>query len=307
MAGNDVVQITTPEVVGVELIKRGWHQGSLLEATSAQMSWLALSDQQKISEEQSSSGSTTSLENWILRHEVLDANDALIVASQTCDIQRSSQQEPYVEVIRGYWTSDRSVMHQAGKNSSRLFLIQRRFSSEGREEALIADAIIRIQIEKVALLLLTPKSSFKENDRITPHKFSEWLARRYNRPAIPDAIVNAVQKPVVKAVDKLPTAHGFHRILDGIDEILFIPRNDNVPFQVDMVFIRDERSDVPHVSDEDAAKLGDWIANVLQNNGEAELTNWEILSRKEISVYDYSNAYEFPLDYYTSWDESIES
>ncbi|HET7637160.1 MAG TPA: hypothetical protein VFK47_00325, partial [Ktedonobacteraceae bacterium] len=136
---------------------------------------------------------------------------------------------------------------------------------------------------------------------------SEWLAKRYNRPAIPDAIVNAVQKPVVKAIDKLPTAHGFHRILDGIDELLFIPRNDNVPFQVDMVFIRDERSDVPHVSDEDAAKLGDWIANVLQKSGEAELTNWEILSRKEISVYDYSNAYELPLDYYTSWDESMES
>lgn len=300
------MQVIGPEVVGVVLIQQGWCQGSLLEAAPAPKSWLALNDQQE-STQKGPNTTSTSPGIWILRQVLLDVEDVLIVASQTCDIQRSSEQEPYIEVIRGFWTSDRGTIHQAGKNSSRLFLMQRRQDSDGKEKALIADATVRIQIEKAALLTLTPRSSFKENDRITSYKFSEWLAKRYNRPAIPDAIVNAVQKPVVKAIDKLPTAHGFHRILDGIDELLFIPRNDNVPFQVDMVFIRDERSDVPHVSDEDAAKLGGWIANVLQKSGEAELTNWEILSRKEISVYDYSNAYELPLDYYTSWDESMES
>jgi len=302
-----VVRVIRPEVVGVVLIQRGWRQGSLLEAASAPKPWLALSDHQENTQEgRDSSSATTSPSVWILRQALLDAEDVLIVASQTCDIQRSSEQEPYIEVIRGYWTSDQGTMHQAGKNSSRLFLMQRRQGSDGKEEALIADATVRIQIEKAVLLTFTPRSSFKENDQVTPYKFSEWLARRYNRPALPDAIVNAIQKPVVKAVDKLPTVHGLHRVLDGIDEILFIPRNDNVPFQVDMVFIRDERSDAPHVSDEDAARLGDWIANVLQRSKEAELTNWEILSRKEISVYDYSNAYELPLDYYTSWDESTE-
>jgi len=100
--------------------------------------------------------------------------------------------------------------------------------------------------------------------------------------------------------------HRLHSVLDGIDEILFVPRNDSVPFLIDIIFIRDERSDAPQVNDEDAARLGDWIANVLQRGKEAELIHWEMLSRKEISVYDYSNAYELPLDYYTSWDESTE-
>jgi hypothetical protein len=269
---------------------------------------LALSNQHTGSEEfQFSPDSITSLDTWILHHEVLDANDILIVSSQTCDIQRSSQHEPYVEVIRGYWTFDQNIMHQAGKNSSRLFLMRRRLDSESREKALIADAVTRIQIEKMSLLLFTPQSAFRENDRITPRKFSEWLARRYNRPVLPDAIVNAIQKPVVKAIDRLPVAHNLHRVLDGIDELLFLLRNDSVPFQVDMIFLRDERSDAPVVSDEDAARLGGWIADVLQKGKEAELTNWEILSRKEISVYDYSNAYELPLDYYTSWDDSIGS
>ena len=262
------MQVIRPEVVGVVLIQRGWCQGSLLDAISAPKSWLTLSNHQENTQE----GKETS----------------------------SPIGSP------GYWTSDRNVMHQAGKNSSRVFLMQRRLCSDGREEALIADATVHIQIEKVAFLTLTPQSGFKENDKITPRKFSEWLARRYNRPALPDTIVNAIQKPVVKAIDRLPTSDRLHSILDGIDEILFVPRNDSVPFLIDIIFIRDERSDAPQVNDEDAARLGDWIANVLQRGKEAELIHWEMLSRKEISVYDYSNAYELPLDYYTSWDESTE-
>lgn len=301
------MHVIRPEVVGVVLIQRGWRQGSLLEASSASKSWLALNDHQEITQEgQGSSDTTASPGIWILRQALLNAEDVLIVASQTCDIQRSFEQEPYIEVIRGYRTSDRSIMHQAGKNSSRLFLMQRRPGNDGKEEALIADATVRIQIEKAAFLTLTPQSSFKENDQITPYKFSEWLARRYNRPALPDAIVNAIQKPVVKAIDKLPAVHGLHHIFDGIDEILFFLHNDDMPFQVDMIFLRDERNDAPYVSDEDAARLGGWMANTLQTGNKAELMHWEILSRKEISVYDYSNAYELPLDYYTAWNESTE-
>jgi hypothetical protein len=286
------------------LIQQGWCQGSWLEAASAPRLWLALRNHQ---EEQNPSRASVSQDVWILQQALLGAEDILIVASHTCDIQRSAGQEPYIEVIRGFWTSDRAIMHHAGKNSSRLFLIQRRSGRDEREEALIADATTHIQIEKAAFLAFAPQSCFKENDRSTPRKFSEWLARRYDRPALPDAIVNAIQKPVVKGIDKLSASHSLHRILDGIDEILFIPVNENVPFQVDMVFIRDERSDAPQVSDEDAARLGNWIAEVLQKGKEAELTHWEILSRKEINVYDYSNAFELPLDYYTAWDDSAES
>jgi hypothetical protein len=308
MARNEGVQIIRPEVVGAALIQRGWRQGSLLETASAPKSWLTLSHQAEIPrEEQDSSSNPTPPGNWNLHHEMLNSNDVLIVASQTCDIQKSSMQEPYIEVIRGFWTSDRSIMHQAGKNSSRLFLMQSRTRSSESKDALVADATVRIQIEKAALLALTPQYGFKENDKVTSAKFSNWLARRYNRPALPDAIVDAIQKPIVKAIDKLPASHNLHPVLDGIDEILFFLRNDSVPFQVDMIFLRDERNDAPYVNDEDAARLGGWIANTLLKGNEAELMDWEILSRKEISVYNYGNAYELPLDYYSSWDESTES
>ncbi len=87
-----------------------------------------------------------------------------------------------------------------------------------------------------------PKDGFRENDKVTPRKFSNWLAKRYNRPALPDDIVNAIQKPIVKAIDKLPQAHHLHQVLDGIDELLFFLRNDAVPFQIEMIFLRDERT-----------------------------------------------------------------
>lgn len=304
MAGTKAVPEIGPEAVGSKLIQQGWCQGSWLEAASAPRLWLGLRNHQ---EGQNPSSASVSQHVWIIQQALLAVEDILIVASQTCDILRSAGQEPYIEVIRGFWTSDRALMHQAGKNSSRLFLIQRRPGSDEREEALVADATIHIQIEKAAFLAFTPRSSFKENDRVTPRKFSEWLARRYDRPALPDAIVNAIQKPVVKGIGNLSTSHSLHHILDGIDEILFLTVNENVPFLVDMVFIRDERSDAPQISEEDAARLGNWIAEVLQKGKEAELTHWEILSRKEISVYDYSNAYELPLDYYTAWENSAEN
>jgi len=308
MAQNEVVQVIRPEVVGAELIQRGWRQGSWFEANSAPKPWLALSDQQELPQEEGDSPDNAAASgNWILHYELLDRKDKFIVSSQTCDIQRSSMQEPYIEVIRGYWTSDRSIIHQAGKNSPRFFLMQRRLADDPKEEALIADATIRIQIEKATLLAHSPQSSFRANDKTTPYKFSAWLARRYNRPALPDTVVNAIQKPVVKAIDKLPSTDGLHRILDGVDEILFALQNDRVPFQVDMIFLRDERSYAPYVRDEDAARLGGWIANALQKGNQAELVHWDILSRREISVHDYAHAYELPLDYYTSWDDGPES
>ncbi len=300
MAGSKLAQMIEPDGIGVELIRHGWCQGSLLKATSAQKSWLVLNTREETRQEKNESTNTFVASGiWGLQQETLDENDFLIIVSQPCDIQRSPKQEPYIEAMRAYWTSERSIIHEAGKNSVRRFLIQRRTTDNGTVEALIADATVRIQIEKAALLSIAPLASFKQSDTITPRRFRQWLAKRYDRQALPDVLVNAVQKPIVKAVDKLHEMDDRHRILDGISEILFLLRGDSTPYQIDILFIRDERSDAPLVNEEDAAKLAGWIADVLRKGGDAELASWEILSTKEISVYDYSNAYELPLDYYS--------
>lgn len=288
------------DVVGEDLIRLGWRQGSVLKITSAQKSWLGLNSLVEFSQH---STSLNAVNSWRLKQEILDTDDFLVIATQTCDIQRSSKLEPYVEVLRAYWTSEKSIIHEAGKNSVRRFLIQRRTSDGGQMEGLIADATVRIQIEKGSLLGLTPLANFEENDRITSRRFRRWLARRYDRPAIPDELVVALQKPLIKAIGKLHSTDDKHRILAGIREILFFPLSKTAPFLIDILFIRDERDDAPVVNVEDGAKLAGWISEILGKSGNAILDHWNIYSLREISVHDYIHAYELPTDQYSLDDD----
>lgn len=283
--------------VGEELIRLGWRQGCVLKVMAAQKSWLTLNTSTTSSQDDVSSLASPDI--CTLQQQVLDKDELLVATSQTCDIQRSPKSEPYVEALRAFWTSDRGVIHDAGKNSVRHFLVQRRMNDAGKAEGLIADATVRIQIDKVSLLKLKPLYSFDENDRVTTRRFRKWLAKRYDRPALADELVIAIQKPIIKAIGRLRSTDDKHRVLDGISEILFLPHDKALPLLIDMLFIRDERSDAPIVSEEDAATLAGWISEVLRREGKADLTNWEILSLKEISVYDYIHAYELPTDQYS--------
>jgi hypothetical protein len=293
------------ENAGEKLIQLGWRQGSVLKATSAQKSWLMLNTLDANSPDQISNSISSGV--WDLHQETLDVNDLLVIASQTCDIQRSPKLEPYIEALRAYWTSERNIIHEAGKNSVRRFLMQRRTNGNGEVEGLIADATTRIQIAKHSLLGLIPLANFAENDRIASRRFRKWLAGRYDRTAIPDDLVLAVQRPIIKAIGKLNPKDEKNDILDGIREILFSLQNKTAPFLIDMLFIRHEPSYAPRVSNENAAKLAGWISDVLKKGSDAELAHWDIFSLKEISVYDYAHAYELPTDQYSpTLDDDIE-
>lgn len=306
MVGSKLAQMADIDI-GEELIRRGWRQGKMLPATSARKSWLEFSTVHEDTQEdrqQNAFLATSTI--WNLQQVLLNENDWLIIVSQTCDIQRPPSLEPYVEAMTAYWTTDRSLIHAAGKNSVRHFLVTRRISSEGFVgSGLIVDATIHIQIEKESLLKCSPQESFPEDDILTPRRFSRWLGRRYNRPALPDELVVAVQKPIVKAIGKLHKTSPLHRILDGISEILLLPDDETEDDSVDMLFIRNERSNALIVTDEDEAVLLEWVDEVLQKEGKVVLGTGAVLGLKEISAYDYANAYELPTDQYSlAQDES---
>ncbi|MHB8597435.1 MAG: hypothetical protein ACYDER_11565 [Ktedonobacteraceae bacterium] len=168
---------------------------------------------------------------------------------------------------------------------------------------MIADAAIHIQLEKVALLSCVPSNGFQKEDISTPRRFKRWLGRRYNRPVLSDELVIAVQKPIVKAIGKLHKSNPLHQILDGISEILILPYNKGLPYQIDMLFIRDERHNAPVISAENEAILTGWITEILQNEGKAKLVSGPVLSLKEISAYDYANALELSTDQYSLTQE----
>lgn len=277
--------------IGKELIQRGWSQGSLLKLNAASKMYLAVENpaQENI--------------RWQVQEEPLSESDLFIIISQPCDIQKSPVQEPFVEVMQVFSTHDRKIIHEASRNSVRYFLLKRIHSQNGLEEALIIKSTIRLTLDKSSLLFLAPLSNIQ--DEVILRLFRRWLTRRYDRPALDDNLVNAVQKPVVKAIEKLRPTHPFHNILDGIEEVLFFLVKDVPPYQIVLLFIRGERSEMPQVSDEQAAELAGWMSSVLNKVGNAELSDWRILSTEEISLKAYTNTYKLPLDQYSlSLDET---
>src|SRR5260370_17306088 len=162
-----------------ELDQHIWSQGCLLKAASIKLSWLTLTNDETASPNRDTT-STSSPLNWHVEHEPLDDNEFLVVVSHVCDIYRLSSKEPYIEAIRAFWTDDKGIINEAKTNSNRHFPLQFK-NSDGREFALIADAIKRVQIKKDDLLPLVPITCFEENDHATPFYFRQCLPNRYDR------------------------------------------------------------------------------------------------------------------------------
>jgi hypothetical protein len=274
--------------LGVELIQRGWCQSSVIKPPApVSTSWLTLA-------------STELEEIWIKKEAFLSEDDMLIVISQACDIQKSPSQEPYIETIRLYWTSDKAIINSASKNSASEFLVTRGCSEDGIAGGWIADMHGLVRLDKRSFLKMTPFPFFNEEEDPGRRKlFGIWLAKRYNRQAVPNEIVKAVQQPVVSAASKLGPNHDLHRIFRGIWQIRFIAYlNGSSLYDVEMYLLYDEAS-TEQVNKEDAAKLAGWIKGVLDKSGNAELTSCARISLKEISVHDYANMYQLPVDYFT--------
>lgn len=287
---------------GPELIRRGWTQGSLLSAASVQIPYLAQrTSQGGCTVAGEPGGSVASI--WEPRQLALDEGDYLVIVTQVCDLVRTPAQEPYVEAVRAFWTSDKAAIHQASTNSLRRFVLRRRTTADETVEALIADATVRVLIEKVALLTLEPEPGFDQADTVGPREFRKWLGERYARPPLPDNLVVAVQRPIVDAVRKLRPSDERLQVLEGIREILFVLQDDGPPYQVELWFLANEATEVPRPDEEAAARLAGWIAEVLDNSGQACLAHWELFDAGSLSVRDYITAYSLPLDDYTLTEE----
>ena len=160
-------QAANAREIGPKLFEAGCRQGALIQAP-ARMLWLTRS-----AEEQ----------NWTASEDVVE-DARLVVVSQDCDIYASVKNEPRVEAITARWTSNSSELYTARKgNSARLFLLQER-----EKRGLVADARRRIHLDKTALLGATFEPAL--NDEASRTRFANWVAGRYNRPAIPNDLVD---------------------------------------------------------------------------------------------------------------------
>ncbi|HLG63251.1 MAG TPA: hypothetical protein VKY19_15035 [Ktedonosporobacter sp.] len=138
-----------------------------------------------------------------------------------------------------------------------------------------------------------------EDDAAIARRFRQWLGRRYLRQALANEIVMAVQQPVVKAIRQLSAKDPLHNTLDNLREIRFFLLNDAVPYEIEMLFLFDGDSENSPLTDEETARLANWIDRALKHGGRVASFTWHMYSTQEISVHDYENAYELALHEFT--------
>lgn len=267
--------------VGRSLIESGCRQGALIDAP-ARMLWLTRPTAQSV---------------WSTAGDL--ANEAkLVVVSQDCDIFAGLKSEPRVEALTARWTSDSSEIHTARKgNSARLFLLQ-----EDAGKALVADARRRVYLDKASLVGVSFESAFRD-DR-TRARFANWVAGRYNRPAIANEFVDAVQKPVVVAVEELvKKKDALMGILNRVTELRFAVPEPKPPWTVHFVVMIDEGEEL---NVEEEAELAGWLEQVLVASGSSIGAIAPLFrTEKTISLHDYQNTTRLQLDHFSPEEDAV--
>jgi hypothetical protein len=113
--------------------------------------------------------------------------EQLVVTSQTCDVIKPPDKEPFIDAVRAY-----VAKQKPNKNSPRYFLLN-------PDTMLVADAAFHVQLDKEMLLGDSPKPGLSEDPRIQEW-FSVWLSNRFIREAFADEVVEAVIRPFKAAI-----------------------------------------------------------------------------------------------------------
>jgi hypothetical protein len=269
----------TPDI-GPDLIKAGCCQGALLDLPARMLSLARTGNNQELSVEDDNLGDAL-----------------LVVVSQDCDIYAPLKAEPRVEAMTARWTKNASEIHTARKgNSARLFLLQ-----ESAAKALLADARRRVHIDKRALVGLSFTPAFRDR-RMRP-RFARWLAGRYDRPALPNEHVDAIQKPIVAAVDALASKNkGLLGLLDRVAELRFSAGEDPPVGKVHFIAMTDDGDEL---TAEEEAEIGGWLDNVLvAATGPIKEIALAFRTESTISLRDYLATTHLQLDRFSPEGEA---
>lgn len=259
--------------LGRRLLDQGWRQGALLSARGTEHAWVRRREE-----------GTESPEGWEWVNEPLAPEEWWVLVSQDCDIAAKAATEPRAEFLRAFWTTDKGTIRQARLNSARRYLLARRLRGDGKEEGLVVDATVRLLLEKASLLELHPADQGVSLEREARRRFGEWLARRYARPAIPDVLVSAIQKPLVEALRVLKQDDSLWRCLDSIAEVRFSVSEDPPPYAVSLVCILAEGNELGPLEEAD---VQGWFAEVLDGREQTRLDTVEFRAPESISLADY--------------------
>ncbi len=263
--------------IGRQLIERGCRQGSLVKGVPARTPVLKKAA------------------DWAHSESVHDGA-AFVVASQDCDVDARTKDEQCVEVMVARWTGKKSEIDTARKgNSWRLFLLQ-----EGDGQALVADARLRTWVEKTSLAEAQSFETVLDPGRA--RRFARWVAGRYDRPALDDRVVIALQRPIVESVlDARKKNQELWRLLDGlVDEIRFaVPQGDPPWPRLDFIFLLEDGA---QLAGDGRRELLGWLQAVVVGARATAECHAAVETPSSISLRHYLDTERLPLDYLSAAD-----
>lgn len=229
----------------------------------------------------------------VWRHVERNEGQRLVVTTQSCDMDKPLRDEPNVTAIPAFHTADKALLHYANRNSARFFLLD-------PKTGLVADAGVVVLIDKRVLASASPEPGLSEDPQRQAW-FSRWLARRYTRLALEDAVVKAVVGPIMATIRKKLKDADTSAALAWVNEIRIRHLVPSSFYKVEMLLICDEP--VPAHESEVVAKLMATIAKAL-DPAVAQLASWEMASLREISYADVLETDELQFDDVTFTDSA---
>lgn len=221
-----------------------------------------------------------------------------IVASQSCDICASSETEPYIEfsIARRLENTDGNFMFN--KNPRRLHLTATRCGDKISKlslELLIHEkfSILKSDIEKIKKIKPCENIELTQE---TIQQYANWLASRYNRPALPTKFEQLFNQQWKKSKREKASEKYSEHIL-GIYVDIYPDRDitENEVYQVQLLFLIS-----PEIENDDNVmseinKLANEYVNNLEEAG-MTIVDMIIATKKKISLATFSKYKRFNLD-----------
>lgn len=263
--------------LGARLYDRGWRQGSLFTVPSSGLHG-------------TDAAAPGSDPPFIQFTRNLRKNEKLILATQDCDLVASDTEEPHVEaLICTPFKIGSDFLTRVERNSARYFVVD-------PGTGLVAQARYRALFTKQVLLHVEPTQWPSSEQRLG--RFVQWLARRFDRPAIPNNLVQAFQRPVedaLRLLDEQQPSLGvaFSRVVHEIR--VNMPASNVAPFTLQPIFLV-RSSELG----EDELRAIDTVADTLWSNVDPDvvhLSEHRILSAEELSLAEYQASRPLYLEY----------
>lgn len=278
---------TSSPSLGQDLLDAGWHQGTIFTARSVYFLW------------NETPGSPGEGQTAIGSRRV-KPKEKLVLVTQDCDIITDETREPYVEALICRVDRRRDFLERIDRNSARWFVVD-------PESGLVALATYRVQIAKRVLAGLSPGPWPGGPKRL--QRFIRWLSRRYDRPAVPDPLVEAFQRPFEEMLERIhdespSVGAAFNRAVSEVR--VSVPPNETPPFDLHVVLMlgsdtltREEADAIDHV---ERAVLGRF------GSGDARVGTGGVYARTEdeMSVAEYFATRPLFLEYLTYRGDAVE-